>query len=187
MFKAVENKEEQTRSRDPASAELFRQSKQWMTRSLEPPTNAYCCYSASLWAFKYSEKKKNLWLAQRNKKSTKATLKARLKKDWQMAINDTVVFGERALQNGCENSEELLIPLAYAKAIQGSWDIAESYLQEVNRNPFGWRPVLLAAAAQQRGDSSVALGFTGDNAEKIDKMNRMIQTVIKTSEAYQTP
>jgi len=187
MFKAVEKEQLGTPARSPASDTLYNESKKWMTRSLEPPTNPYCCYSASRWAFEYSEQKKALWIAERNKKKSNASIEAQLKKHWKRTINDAVVFGERARTNGCASSEELLIPLAYATAIQGSWDIAESYLLEVERNPFGWRPVLLSAAAQQRGDTSVALGFTGDDQDKIERMNRMIQTVLKTSEAYQAP
>tara|TARA_B100001250_G_scaffold389286_1_gene388250 strand:- start:228 stop:791 length:564 start_codon:yes stop_codon:yes gene_type:complete len=187
MFKAVEKKQLEIPHNDPDSEKLFNQSKKWMTRSLEPPTNPYCCYSASRWVFEHSEVKKSLWLQQKNKESPNSKLEAQLKKEWTMAIDDTVLFGERARKNGCENSEELLIPLAYATAIQGSWSQAESYLKEVHKNPFGWRPVLLSAAAQQRGDSTVAQSFTGTDTKKIDTMNRMIQTVFRTSNAYQSP
>jgi hypothetical protein len=69
--------------------------------------------------------------------------------------------GEQALEGGCGASGELVMPIAMAEALMGEWDAAEARAAGVSRDPYGYRALILSAAALRRGDRTVLEGFSG--------------------------
>lgn len=68
-------------------------------------------------------------------------------------VNLTIEAGNHALKEGCQDSPELLAPLAMAEALVGNWDKAETHAVIFKTDPWGYGPVVLTAAALRRGDS----------------------------------
>jgi len=71
-------------------------------------------------------------------------------------------WGEQALSVGCEASPELVAPLAMAEALACEWDSAEARMQPLSGDPYGYRPLVLSAAALRRGDGSVLASFSAE-------------------------
>jgi len=76
--------------------------------------------------------------------------------------------GEQALAAGCPASPELIAPLAMSEALACEWDRAEARMSTLPGDPYGYRALLLSAAALRRGDASVMEGFAGDPREAED-------------------
>ena len=95
-----------------------------LTYSLKPPPVVHCCFNATRYTFMMGD------------------------------VQKTLTLGQLALENGCEASPELISPLAMSQALNGQWASAEQHMRSLNSDPFGFRPVLLSAAALRRGDES---------------------------------
>ena len=148
LFKALEGslRENPDEIRSMEARAMLRES---TTRPVSP----YCCLSATRW-------------------------------HWESTVNgghllegfrEVVEAGHWALDQGCPATGELLAPLAMSHAVLGEWEEAESYANMVNRDPFGFTPVVLSAAAVMRGDSSVLEAFiesgAGDPMEIANQVN----------------
>jgi len=163
MFKAVEA-DAVNHALGPERDARFRDAEPWLARSLEAPTNAYCCLSASRWMWERNQKEWNLLQPQ-----------------------PAIEWGRLALANGCEKSAELLVPLAVSEALMGQWELAESRVKNLKRSPYGLRPVLLSAAASRRGDFSVLNSFTEGDLQGREGLQRSVQMLLDASLAIQRP
>jgi hypothetical protein len=161
MFKAVEAKAIAQPNGSERDA-LFVSAEPWLAKSLEAPTSPYCCFSASRWMWERNQKEWNL-----------------------MNPEPAITWGRLALENGCEASAELLVPLAVSEALTGQWNLAEKRVQPLQGNQYGLRSVLLSAAGLRRGDSSVLTGFSkGDPASERELQER-VKTLFDANLAIQ--
>ncbi len=97
----------------------------WLAEALAPPPAQYCCYSATRWYLDRGDPA------------------------------GALAAGQTALARGCNESPELLAPLAIAEAIAGRWAEAEGHASTALPDPTGLAPVVLSAAALRRGDRTV--------------------------------
>ena len=67
-----------------------------------------------------------------------------------MCIRDSTI-GELALQNQCPPIAELLSPLSYAHAVNNNWDEALKLINTVDRDPFGFKPIIEIANDLRKG------------------------------------
>jgi len=163
MFKATEAKA-LAQAPGPQREALFLSAEPWLAKSLEAPTNPYCCFSASRW----------MW--------------DRNQKEWDMMKPQPAIeWGRLALRNGCEKSPELLVPLAVSEALMGEWDQAEERVRHLKRNPYGLRPVLLSAAGLRRQDSTTLKGFAQGDPEAEAQLKTAVQMLLDASLARQAP
>lgn len=161
MFKAVEAKAIAQPS-GPERDALFVSAEPWLAKSLEDPTSPYCCFSASRWMWERNQQEWNL-----------------------MNPEPAITWGRLALENGCEPSAELLVPLAVSEALTGQWNLAEKRVQPLQGNQYGLRSVLLSAAGLRRGDSSVLAEFSkGDPASERELQER-VKTLFDANLAIQ--
>ncbi len=65
-----------------------------------------------------------------------------------------VEMGRHALREGCAPEPNLLAPLALAEALEGDWEAAVEHAGD-GRDPYGYGPIVLSAAALREGDESV--------------------------------
>lgn len=163
LFKATEA-EALAQAPGPEREALFVQAEPWLAKSLEPPTNAYCCYSASRWMWDRNQQEWDLM-------------------NPQPAIN----WGRLALKNGCKKSAELLVPLAVSEALMGEWDQAEERVRDLTQNPYGLRPVLLSAAALRRGDTTTLTAFSQGDPAAEAQLGQAVQMLLNASLALQAP
>jgi hypothetical protein len=163
LFKATEAKA-LAQAPGPEREALFIQAEPWLAKSLEPPTNAYCCFSASRWMWDRNQQEWDLM-------------------NPQPAIN----WGRLALKNGCEQSAELLVPLAVSEALLGEWDPAENRVRNLDSNPYGLRPVLLSAAALRRGDRTPLTSFSNGDPEAEAQLLQSVQLLLNANLALQAP
>jgi len=110
------------------------QAHPWLDAALGPPPAQYCCFSAT-----------RFYLDQGNP---------------QLAMT----WGREALARGCDESGELLGPLAIAEAALGEWQAAEAHARDAVPDPTGLAPVVLSAAALRRGDRTVLDTWSGKPA-----------------------
>jgi hypothetical protein len=163
MFKAVEA-EALGLDPGPDREARFLEAEPWLAKSLEPPTNAYCCLSASRW----------MW--------------DRNQQEWDlMKPQPAIEWGRLALANGCEKSPEILVPLAVSEALVGQWELAENRIRGLKRSPYGLRQVLLSASALRRGDSSVLASFSQGDAQAEEALQRSVHMLLDASLAVQGP
>jgi hypothetical protein len=163
MFKATEAKA-LAPAPGPQREALFLSAEPWLAKSLESPTNPYCCFSASRWMW---ERNQNEWDL--------------------MKPQPAITWGRLALRNGCEKSAELLVPLAISEAITGKWDQAEERVRNLKRNPYGLRPVLLSAAGLRRNDPSPLESFAQGDPKAENQLKKAVQLLLDASLALRAP
>lgn len=161
MFKTIESKAI-AEPNAPEREALFVSAEPWLAKSLEAPTSPYCCFSASRWMWERNQQEWDL-----------------------MNPQPAITWGRLALENGCEPSAELLIPLAVSEALTGEWNRAEKRVEPLQRNPYGLRPVLLSAAALRRGDSSVMEGFSKGDPIAEQQIQQGIKMLLDANLAIQ--
>ena len=165
LFKSIEAEALKT-PQGPAREALFQEAEPWLGRALEAPTNPYCCLSASRWMWDRNQQE---WGLQRPQKA--------------------VEWGLTALENGCEKTAELLVPLATSEALLGHWDRAEERLINLQRDPFGLRAIVLSAAALRKPepDRSVLEAFAGPNPDAQVALAGKVQFFLDASLENQRP
>lgn len=97
----------------------------WMRLALRPPPSEFCCFNATRWPLEAGQPER------------------------------AVALGELALNSGCTGTPELVAPLAMSLALTGRWDAAEEWASKLEDDPWGYTPVVRAAAAMRRGDEGV--------------------------------
>jgi hypothetical protein len=110
----------------------------------------------------------------------------RNQKEWNlMNPEPAITWGRLALENGCEASAELLVPLAVSEALTGQWNLAEQRVQPLQGNKYGLRSVLLSAAGLRRGDSSVLASFSNGDPVSERELLKRVKTLFDANLAIQ--
>lgn len=99
----------------------------WLRLGLEPPPSETCCFNATRWPLETGRP------------------------------DLAVALGALAIHNGCALSPELIAPMSMALALTGDWDAAERYAGAMEEDPWGYTPVVRAAAALRRGEAAPTL------------------------------
>ena len=84
-----------------------------------------------------------------------------------------VSLGREALVRGCAPEPNLLAPLAVAEAMQGDWEAAVEHAGD-GRDPYGYGPVVLSAAALREGDRSVLEAWQGQGEGDLEAQVRFL-------------
>lgn len=158
LFKSIETEAKEAPLGDTRD-QLFAEAEPWLARALEPPTQPYCCLSASRWMW---ERNQNEWMLTRPE--------------------PTIYWGSLALENGCPQTAELVVPLAVSHALVGDWSLAESQLVGLKRDPFGLRDVVLAAAALKRGDTRTLREIAGEEAGRLQGLEERARLLMSASD-----
>tara|TARA_B110000037_G_C17037599_1_gene472288 strand:- start:342 stop:1154 length:813 start_codon:yes stop_codon:yes gene_type:complete len=108
---------------------LFAEAETALSAAIASPPDQYCCLSTTRWFWERNQRLSGL-----------------------SNPNDAIQWGERALEAGCQQSPEIMAPLAISYALAGRWDEAASTSTQIERDPFGYKDIVLSAAGILRGD-----------------------------------
>ncbi len=111
------------------------EAQQLLRASLVAPPSQRCCFNASAYPFARER------------------------------FGEAIGLGESALEAGCEASAELVAPVMMAAAVEGDWARAERYADGLQRDPFGYLPVVRGALDVRGGEPG---SFEPGLQERID-------------------
>ena len=109
----------------------FSEAEEALSVAITAPPDQYCCLSTTRW----------FW--ERNQRLTGLS-----------NPHEAIRWGEQALEAGCQQSPEIMAPLSISYALAGRWGDATITAAEIERDPFGYKEVVLSAAGIVRGDRS---------------------------------
>jgi hypothetical protein len=148
----------EARARDAQDDSFTLAADQMLATALMPPPSNYCCYSASRW----------FWTTGRPRQAIQSATKA--------------------LESGCSESPELLAPMAISMAVTGDLEEGERWAKKVDRDPTGLVPVVLSAAALERGDDSVLRQWLqADGGADATPLQEQVNLVIERARAASQP
>ena len=74
----------------------------------------------------------------------------------------SIELGKKSLRQGCLRSPELMAPLALSEALLGNWIDARAIAQQLQKDPYGYSPLILTAEGLRREDTT-ALDYWSQN------------------------
>ena len=75
-----------------------------------------------------------------------------------------------------------MVPLAVSHALGGNWSLAENQLSGLQRDPYGLRDVVTAAASLRRGNRSILEELAGSDPTLQNGLEQRAELLISASE-----
>ena len=103
--------------------------------------------------------------------------------EWMLTRPEPAIrWGTLAVENGCPKTAELMVPLAVSHALGGNWSLAENQLSGLQRDPYGLRDVVTAAASLRRGNRSILEELAGPDPTLQNGLEQRAELLISASE-----
>jgi hypothetical protein len=120
---------------------IFSEAEVALRTAITAPPDQYCCLSTTRWFWERNQRLSGL-----------------------SNPNEAIQWGEQALAAGCQQSPEIMAPLAISYALAGRWDEAASTAEQIERDPFGYKAIVLSAAGLVNGDRTHIERFLAESS-----------------------